>query len=119
MPGILTKKTISEKIPYRNFVFASLAINLIGIILVFLLQKKLPPEVPLFYGLPEGEEQLTNPQGLILPFIVSSILTIFNTILTFLLEDQFLQKTLAVSTLATSILAFVTVSKIILLVGSL
>lgn len=59
-----------------------LAENLIriflGIIAVFLIAiifkwNKLPPQLPLFYSLPRGVEQLTSPYGIFIPFLFSII----------------------------------------------
>src|SRR3989344_1215028 len=114
----LQKKLFIERVPLKNFVYLSFIISIVGILLIFLLQSKLPPEVPLFYGLPEGEEQLTTSLGLTLPLVGSLIITILNTITVFFLQNSFLQKTLVLVSFAVSFLSFVTIVKITLLVGS-
>lgn len=114
----LQKKLSIERVPLKNFVYASFIISIVGILLIFLLQSILPPEVPLFYGLPEGEEQLTTSLGLTLPLVGSLIITILNTITVFFLQNSFLQKTLVMGAFAISFLSFVTIIKITLLVGS-
>ncbi|KKR28820.1 hypothetical protein A2715_03690 [Candidatus Woesebacteria bacterium RIFCSPHIGHO2_01_FULL_39_32] len=114
----LQKKLSIERVPLKNFVYLSFIISIVGILLIFLLQSKLPPEVPLFYGLPEGEEQLTTSLGLTLPLVGSLIITILNTITVFFLQNSFLQKTLVLVSFAVSFLSFVTIVKITLLVGS-
>ena len=98
-------KESSAKIPLKNFILFSIMLSVLGIFFIFLLQANLPPEVPLFYGLPEGEEQLTSSARLVIP-------------LTLFLRNSFLQKTLVLVSFAISILSFLTTLRIVLLVGS-
>jgi len=92
--------------------------SILTILAVLLSQKSLPPQIPLFYGLPEGEEQLTTSFGLIIPGVVSLIVAGINTLISLLLDNQFLQKSLILTSLAISAFSLVTTLKIILLVGS-
>lgn len=55
----------------------------LGIIAVFLITiifkwNKLPPQLPLFYSLPRGLEQLTFPYGIFIPFLFSIIFFFLN-----------------------------------------
>jgi hypothetical protein len=43
-------------------------VTVLGVFLV--VGNKLPPQIPLFYSLPWGEEQLSRPVGLIYPILV-------------------------------------------------
>ena len=114
----LQKKLSIERIPFKNFVYASFTISIVGIVLIVLLQNKLPPEVPLLYGLPEGEEQLTTSLGLVIPLVSSLIITILNITAVFFLQNSFLRKTLVLGAFAISFLSFITTVKITLLVGN-
>jgi|SRR3989344_9029445 len=111
-------KESSAKIPLKNFILFSIMLSVLGIFFIFLLQANLPPEVPLFYGLPEGEEQLTSSARLVIPLTLSIFITIINFIIILFLRNSFLQKTLVLVSFAISILSFLTTLRIVLLVGS-
>jgi hypothetical protein len=114
----LNKNLKVGKLPFPKLIYASFFLSLITIILVFVFKNNLPPELPLFYGLPEGEEQLTNTFGLITPVLVALSVLLLNVFLSFFLENSFLQKTLVLSAMAISVFSSITVIKIALLVGS-
>ena len=57
-------------LPFKNYAIASLFVNLLIILSAILAQRFLPPEVPLFYGLAEGEEQLAPRLFLLLPSLL-------------------------------------------------
>lgn len=107
-----------DQIPYKTCVYTAFAINILVIILIFVLKKHLPPQVPLYYGLARGEQQLAENIGLSFPSLISSLILVTNLTLAYLLKDNFLQKILVISGLASSILATIAVTKIIFLVGS-
>ncbi|KKQ96943.1 MAG: hypothetical protein UT24_C0002G0050 [Candidatus Woesebacteria bacterium GW2011_GWB1_39_12] len=111
-------KKVQPTIPLTRYVYSSLIISVLAILIVVSSQKNLPPQTPLFYGAPVGEEQLTTSIGLVIPGMVSLIMTGINTLITLFLENQFLQKSLILSSLAISVFSFVTTVRIILLVGS-
>lgn len=107
------------KIPLRNVLLSSFAINLFTLLIVLIAQKYLPPKLPLFYGLPQGEEQLAPSHGLFIPGIFSLIINLINTlIIIFILKEDFLRKTLIFASLAVSLFSLTTSIKIMLLVGS-
>ncbi len=107
-------------IPLKPLVAVSL-FAATSLMLTILLFKNivLPPEVPLFYGLAQGENQLAPSGLLVLPILVSVVFLITNTLLTFTTSDDFLRKVLAVSGVATIIFSTITVLRIVLLVGSI
>ena len=86
------KKLLSEKIAFKKLLYVSFGLSIINLTLVIALQKYLPPQVPLFYGAAEGEEQLTSSLGLIIPASLSIILILLNSLLSLFLESNFLQK---------------------------
>jgi len=107
------------EIPFKNIIIASFSVNLLVIILVFLIRKNyLPPEVPLYYGLPEGEAQLVPSINLIFPSVLALILISLNILITSLIKDDFLKKTLSTASLVATFFSIITTIKIIFLVGS-
>lgn len=85
--------------------------------LILLLQHRLPPQIPLFYGNPAGEEQLVGRIWLILPPIVSVLITAINSAGCILIKDSYLQKVLIGTTIAVTTLSTITIAKILFLVG--
>ena len=94
----------------------SLLVNLVAISIIFFLKNRLPPELPLFYGLPEGKDQLTQTLGLAIAPGVSFLITGTNLFLYYLIKNDFLKKTLIISSLVVSFFTTVTLVKIIFLV---
>jgi hypothetical protein len=112
------KKTENHNIPFQNLLYITLAINLISMAFVFLAEKHLPTEVPLYYGLVESESQLASSLNLIIPAAVAMTITVINLALMYLLENKFLSKALAITSFTTSVFATITIFKIAFLVGS-
>ncbi len=78
---------------------------------------KLPPEVPLFYSLPWGEEQLGKPLNLLLLPFSSLVFYLLTTILVkFLKPDLFLLKIAYGGVVVFSFLSFIGLFKILILV---
>jgi hypothetical protein len=111
-------KIIFEKVPLKNLFILSIIINLIFILLGLLANLILPPEIPLFYGLPKNSGQLTQSIFIILPSTISLVLTILNLIISTKVESNYLKKVFAFSSLVTVILSVIGTYKIIFLVGS-
>lgn len=111
-------KSFWESTPFRGYFYLSSAINLFSALAIFLTRNLLPPVVPLLYGHPEGAEQLVPKLGLLVAPAVAMIITIINLLLTRLIKNEFLQKILVLSAFLISVLAAITILKIIFLVGS-
>jgi len=111
-------KSSSSLAPLNRITIASIALSAASIVLVSLLQKNLPPQVPLFYGLAEGEEQLATPILLIVPASISLIIIFVNSLISHLWKNEFLQEALTFAALAVSVLSAIATFKVILLVGS-
>lgn len=105
-------------LPYKNYLFASFGLAAFTLGLVLLLQKRLPPEVPLFYGRAEGEAQLVSSWGLVIPAVFSALVAAANSAIASFLKDDFTKKVLVVSALIVSLFSAITTFKIIFLVGS-
>jgi hypothetical protein len=101
-----------------NYVIVALAISLITLFITLIGQKFLPPQIPLFYGQPEGEEQLASSFALFLPGAFALLLLFINVGLSVLIKDDFIKKFLVLASLVVSVFAAVTTLKIIFLVGS-
>lgn len=95
-----------------------LAINLVVILLVFAAKSVLPPLVPLFYGLPTGEEQLASSTFLITPALTSIAVVLVNAFLARVVKNNFLQRVLLGISWATAALSTITIIRIIWLVGA-
>lgn len=105
-------------IPFKKLVLAVVILDLSTIILILVLLGKIPPQVPLFYGLPVSEDQLVKAPFLILPSLIALLLVFLNSLLTFFLKDDFLKKVLIMAAFGTSLFAVITTFKIIFLVGN-
>ena len=108
----------TKLIPFKKIVLAVAGLDILIMVLVLVLLRKLPPVVPLFYGLPVSEDQLVKTPFLILPSLIALLLIFLNSLLTFLLKDDFLKKVLIVASLGISFFAVITTLKIIFLVGN-
>ena len=86
--GAFNLKTESIKLPAKKFLYASFGIGLFNIVLVIILQRFLPPEVPLFYGAAVGEEQLTTSIGLVIPGVAAFLVTAVNLVFSLFLEKR-------------------------------
>jgi hypothetical protein len=106
-----------KKIKFNNYFLAALILNAISILAPIILRSFLPPVIPLFYGRPAGEAQLTSTLGLIIAPVISTVIVMVNIFLNLRTKDDFLKRILAVAALLVSIVTTITVAKIILLVG--
>lgn len=115
----LAKEEIIEEFSPKAYITVSVVVNIVVILAVILLIKSshLPPQVPLFYGLPEGEGQLAQKTLLVTPAIISLITILLNSTAAWLIKDNFLKKALAMTFVVTTFFSTVTTIKIIFLVG--
>lgn len=109
----------SAKLPFTRYIIAAVIINLIVIIFIFILKNFIPPEVPLLYGRPEGEEQLVSMAWLTIPQFISLGVIITNCLLAYIINEDFLKKVLVLFSLLVSAFSVITTLKIIFLVGSI
>jgi uncharacterized membrane protein YozB (DUF420 family) len=103
---------------FKNYVAASLITNLLVIVTVLVVGSFLPPQVPLLYGLAEGEEQLVPAWALIIPGLTAMIILTINVLISLKVEDDFLKKTLLLTAMVATFFSTITTLKIIFLVGS-
>jgi hypothetical protein len=110
---------ILEKLPLKGYFKTSWILNLLIILLGLFVQKLLPPQIPVYYGFPQGEAQLSPPIGIIIPPILSLAFILINLFLISVIKDEFIKKTLVLAGLATAIFAGVTAVKIFFLVSQI
>ncbi|OGM09819.1 hypothetical protein A2W13_01400 [Candidatus Woesebacteria bacterium RBG_16_36_11] len=117
--NLIKDSVFTQEIPQKNLIYLGFLTNIIGIALIFLIRSKyLPPEVPLYYGLPEGEAQIVPSLNLVFPFVFSLIIISINSLITLFIRDDFLKKTLVIGGLVATFFSVITIIKIIFLVGS-
>src|SRR5690554_2537248 len=104
----MKKITVAESVPLPKLFYTSLAIGILIVSFTFIFEKKLPPEVPLFYGLPEGGEQLSQAKGLSIPGLVALFVTITNFFFSRFSQSEFIKKSLIAAGFCVSILALIT-----------
>jgi len=77
-------------------------------------RKLLPPELPIFYSKPWGQERLAPSDAIWVPVLIGMILLIINGFLSLKIfaKEKFLQKVIAWTNLATTTLISVTLLKI-------
>lgn len=107
------------KIPFPRLSWYTTIANLIIIAAILVLLKRLPPEIPLFYGRPESERELAKSIFLLIPPTLSIIITIINTSLVKIVKDDFIANVLLGLIVASLLFSTITVGKIIFLVGNL
>lgn len=107
-----------KKLPFLPYIYISLGTSVFLVLFVILVQRFLPPQVPLLYGSVVSEKQLVGSLGLIIPSLVSIVITFANIGLSFFTKDVFLKKALILTTFLVCIFSTVTTLKIIFLVGS-
>lgn len=108
-----------KTLPLKEYFNASWILNLSVILFSLLLLKRLPPQIPIYYGLPQGEAQLSPSLGILIPSVLSLIFVSLNLFLISIIKDEFIKKILVISGLTTSVFASITVIKIIFLVGQI
>lgn len=106
-----------ERLPLKRFYVAAFFLSL-GIIIVGLISKFiLPPEIPLFYGLPQSSKQLSTSIFLFIPSLISIFFTIINAYISTFIDNNYLKKVFAFSSVLVSVLSAITTLKIVFLVG--
>lgn len=115
---LLGKTFTPKNVPLKKLLVFAIGLNLVVVLSVILLQSRLPPEVPLFYGLAEGQEQLSSSISLVLPPVLSLAIIFVNFALSFVTESYLLKNFLVATSVASSLLSTTTVIKIIFLVAS-
>ena len=108
-----------EKLPLSRLIIATIITNLILILVGLVSKIILPPEIPIFFGLPQNKEQLGPSILIVMPPIISLFFVFINSILAVKIESNYVKKSLAFGSLAITLLSTIAVLKIIFLVGSI
>jgi hypothetical protein len=106
-----------KNLPCKGCVYFSIALNLLLAGLILILKGFLPPIVPLFYGLPDGAEQLIPYFGLTIAPAIGLIVTFVNVLISNAINDKLLRSALIISSVFISLLLAITTVKIVLLIG--
>jgi hypothetical protein len=106
-----------KNVVFRKYFIASLILGFVSIAVFFVIKSFLPPEVPVFYGKPVGEDQLVPNIFLLVIPAVSILISMVNIIVSKRSDDDLIKKILAISSLIAAFMAIVTTVKVILLVG--
>ena len=115
--GFSWKEVKSDKIANYSFKF-TLVVIIASLFFLFFSWSKLPPEVPLFYSLPWGKEQLVPPYFLWFLPLSSHLLLLLNSFLaSYFSEDKFLVRVLMISAGLYALLTSLTLWRIITLIA--
>lgn len=108
-----------ERLPLKKLLMTTIVISLITIIFGLVSQIALPPQIPLFFGLPQTKSQLASSILIILPSLISIFISLTNIFISIKVHDVYLKKVLAFSAVTVSVMAAITTLKIIFLVSSI
>lgn len=113
----MNTKILPQEPLIKNLLFTGAGVLLAGIIIIFVFWTKLPPQIPLYFSRPWGEEQLAKPIFVFLPLALSFVFLLLNLIFARLAAgNDFLKKVLILGATATAVLATITIIRIIFLV---
>lgn len=110
-------KNLWGKVVLKNYAVAGLSLSLFSALLILVFKGILPPQIPLFYGLPVGETQLTPYWGFLIAPAASLVISAINIFISSQITDSFYKKVLIISAFFISILVAITTVRIIFLVG--
>lgn len=98
----------------RFFILTTIA----DLIVILVKWPQFPPQVPLFYSLPWGKQQLTSPSFLLLLPLTSSAIFFINTLLAtlFFEEEPLIARLLTIMAAFISFLSIFTLLKIVFLI---
>lgn len=108
-----------DKLPLKNLAVFLVIANFVVLFISFLSITILPPQIPIYFGLPANEEQIAKSYFIILPSL-SAILTVFiNLYLSIKISSIYIKKMLIFGTFAITALSTIATLKIIFLLGSI
>lgn len=113
-----SKLSIAIGLPHLRLIYYSIVINVLIITAVLILKPNLPPKVPLYYGLPEGGNQIGTSDELIIPSMMSLLVIMINISIASIIKNEFLKRTLIIVSLVITLLSVITTLEIAFLVGS-
>jgi len=113
------KSIENTKVPFSKQIIIFLLINLAMILLLGFSILILPPQIPLFYGLPDGDEQLAENWLITLPNFIALLTVFINSLLATKIKDEYIKKVIVITGFVVTIFAIITVFKILFLVGNI
>lgn len=108
-----------EKLPLKKLFLTIIVISLVTVLFGLVSQIFLPPQIPLFFGLPQTKSQLAPSILIVLPSLISIFISLTNVFISIKIHDVYLKKVLAFSAITVSIMAAITTLKIIFLISSI
>lgn len=112
------QNVFTDKTPFRDFVAIAVIVNVILIGATLALHSFLPPEIPLFYGMPEGAAQLASSWLLALPSLVALFIILVNLLIASFVENDFLKRVIIIGGVTATFFSATTTIQIMFLVGS-
>lgn len=100
----------------KTIFLTSIVLLLINVLLAGVSWQKLPPQIPLFYSKPWGQDQLVSPSLLAIPLGVGFLLTVVTFLLVKIVQDTFFQNIVLLSMLISITLITVSLIRILYLV---
>lgn len=107
-----------KSLPFFPYVLVCLVLDIVCILAVIVSFSLLPPQVPLFYGLAKGAEQLAPRAFLVIPALASLLVLVINSAISLNVKDDFIKKVLILGAVTSTVFALTTTVKIMFLVGS-
>lgn len=107
-----------NKLPLKKLFVGSFLISIITIIVGVSVHFFLPPLIPLYYGLPQTDDQLVPSLYIVIPSLMSITITLINLFLSIKTNSNYFRKILAFTSISISLLSAITTYKIIFLIGS-
>lgn len=117
--GFVQKKEKFERLPMKKYYIFSFFLSVFVVVIALVAYFILPPEIPLFYGFPQSQQQIIGSKILFLPAFIAATFTTLNAYLSIYVENAYLKKVLAFISLLISLLAAITIFKIVFLVGNI
>ena len=106
-----------KKITFRNYFLGATFLAILSAVGIASVKNYLPPLIPLFYGKPIGVEQLAPTWVFFILPGLSLLIVGLNLLINIFTNDELIKKILAIGSFVISLMAAVTVAKIILLIG--
>lgn len=101
----------------KNYITFSYIINFLLLLFLVSILDFLPPQLPFFYGMPYGEDQLVARNFILSAPLAGIVITSLNLVLARLIQEGLIKKVLETTSLIMSFLILVTVLKIVFLIG--
>ncbi|WKZ25323.1 MAG: hypothetical protein QY322_02935 [bacterium] len=114
----LLEQIKETSVPLKSLFVTSFIVNCVFILISLVSTVILPPEIPLFFGLPKSTSQLAANYMILVPSLISTFLVTANFIIALKVSGQYIKKILAFTSVSVTILNVIATSKIVFLVGS-